>query len=121
MANGKTWTRKEVVSNEENYRGLHTLRLYDLSGNGKPDIFTAEMEHMDSYTSERRPRWYYLENMGGLEFKKHVILDAGLGAHHARLGHLTPDGPLSMIGNNWKANPINNCGGRNHITVVAMR
>jgi len=73
----------------------HSLQTADLTGNGYPDIYVAEMslgEHDD-------PEHVVFENRGG-EFEEHVV-ERGVPTHEAKLVDLTGNGQLDIVGKSY--------------------
>jgi hypothetical protein len=84
----------------------------DFNGDGRPDVFSAEME---AFCGDRPPRWFVWENVDGKgDFREHVVLDANLGAHEAVCGDVDGDGDLDVCSKLWRPMKSNANGGRNH-------
>lgn len=116
---GETWETHILIDADRNLGALHTLRLLDASGDGRPDIFTAEMEvYLEDRGVERRPTWKLFLNQGNLEFAEHTVLDANLGAHMGGAGRIASPDRIDFIAKNWQANSGNACGGLNHVVHV---
>lgn len=78
----------------------HSLRLADLCGSGRADIFVGEIGKADRETDEyvqRPPRLIVFENLGGGRFAEHVI-DEGTGTHDAALADMCGRGVLDIVG-----------------------
>ncbi len=78
----------------------HSLQLANLSGNGRLDIFTAEVGVADSQTDayiSRPPRLLIYENDGQGGFQRHII-DEGTGTHEAVLVDMLGRGRLDIAG-----------------------
>lgn len=108
---GRQWKRHDVFTGDGPRRGaFHSLHVADFDGDGDLDIFSCEMEHI---RGERPPRWYIWENLDGRggEWREHVILDANLGGHQARVADVTGNGRLDIIAKPWRAHPENALGG----------
>ena len=116
---GKTWDRHILVDRERNLGALHSLQLLDANGDGRLDIFTAEMElYIEGAGIVRRPTWKLFINRGDLEFVEQTVLDANLGAHQGRAGKISKADGADFISKNWQANSNNACGGANHVVHV---
>lgn len=90
----------------------HCLHVGDFNGDGRPDVFSAEME---AFCGDRPPRWFVWENVDGKgSFREHVVLDANLGAHEAVCGDVDADGDLDICSKLWRPIKSNANGGRNH-------
>jgi hypothetical protein len=91
----------------------HSLQVADFDGDGDPDIFSGEMEHL----AKPPHRWIVWENAAGdgSRFVPTVILDAGLGTHEALAGDVDGDGDVDLVGKLWRPVPTNANGGRNHV------
>jgi len=117
---GKTWETHMLVDRERDLGALHSLQLLDANGDGKPDIFTAEMElYMEDTGIVRQPTWKLFLNKGDLAFVEHTVLDANLGAHMGYAGRIAEKDSTDFIAKNWQANSGNACGGSNHVVHVA--
>ena len=106
------WKTHFLPRNDQAARGaFHSLHVGDFNGDGKPDIFTVEME---SVPGDKAPRWFLWENLGSGRFKEYVILDANLGGHEAVVGDVDGDGDLDICSKPWRASKTNANGGRVH-------
>ncbi|WP_216828283.1 hypothetical protein [Alkalihalobacterium elongatum] len=112
---GKTWTRKILIDKRRDFRGLHTLQLFDINGDGLLDIFTAEMENERTDGVNRKPKWKLFVNYGNLNFEELDILDENLGAHQGKIGYISGVQSPDIIAKDWLPNKINACEGKNHI------
>ncbi len=111
---GTAWRRHEVFNprkGEPRRGAFHSLAVQDFNGDGHLDIFTAEME---AVRGESNPRWYIWIQLDGqgLQWQEHVILDANLGGHEAKVADFTGDGKLDIISKPWNAHPKNALGGK---------
>mgnify|MGYP006426199655 FL=1 len=119
---GRTWDCHTLIDRERNLGALHSLQLLDANGDGRLDIFAAEMElYMEDLEIERRPTWRLFRNDGQLRFTERTVLDANLGAHQGRAGRITGGDDVEFIAKNWKANSANACDGTNHVVHVVHR
>jgi len=78
----------------------HSLVLADLCGNGRQDIFTAEIGRGDDATMtfvSRLPEVLIYENGGDGSFQKHVM-DKGTGPHESVLIDMNGNGTLDIVG-----------------------
>lgn len=116
---GQSWATHILIEAERNLGALHTLRRLDATGDGRPDLFTVEMEvYLEDRGVERRPTWKLLLNQGDLEFAEHTVLDANLGGHMGGAGRISRPDRIDFIAKNWQANSGNACGGLNHVVHV---
>jgi hypothetical protein len=109
---GTRWRRHDVPLGDPVRRGaFHSLQVADFTGDGRLDIFTAEME---AVRGQGRPRWFIWENLDGqgTKWHEHVVLDANLGGHEALAGDVTGNGRLDIIGKPWRPHPQNAAGGK---------
>lgn len=75
----------------------HSLQVADLTGDGRPDIYTAEMglgQHHD-------PKHFVFENLGGGTFETHVI-ERGVPTHEAKVVDLDGDGRPDIVGQSYE-------------------
>src|SRR5438874_716551 len=61
------------------------------------------------------PRWIVWENLGGLKFREHVILDANLGGHELQVGDVDRDGDIDICSKPWGPGAWNGNGGKIHV------
>ncbi len=118
---GEPWEAEVVLDRDLDVRALHSLGVADLDGDGRLEIVTAEMENGKTDGVEARPRWWALARDAAGGWQRHVLLDANLGTHQAAIGDFDGDGQPDIAGKVWRANPINGCGGRNHVDVLWNR
>ena len=96
------------------YGSLHALAVADLNGDGKPDIISNEQEELLPAGREN-PRWIVWENLGGLKFREHVILDTKLGGHELQVGDVDRDGDIDICSKPWGPRAWNGNGGKMHL------
>ena len=96
------------------YGSLHALAVADINGDGRPDIVSNEQEELLPAGREN-PRWILWENLGGLKFREHVILDANLGGHELQVGDVDGDGDIDICSKPWGPRPWNGAGGKLHV------
>lgn len=78
----------------------HSLQLADLTGNGRLDMFVAEVGMADKQTDQyikHEPRLMVYENDGKGNFTRHII-DEGTGTHEAVLVDMRNKGLLDIVG-----------------------
>ncbi len=118
QAPGSPWKEEILIEANEDFRALHSLQVVDLDNDGKPEIFTAEMENGKTDGVVKKPRWLCLSRSDGGEWERHVILDINLGTHTAVAADYDGDGIPEIVGKVWRANRINGNNGRNHVDWV---
>jgi len=96
------------------YGSLHSLAVADLNGDGRPDIISNEQEELLPPGRED-PRWIVWENLGGLKFREHIVLDTKLGGHELQVGDVDRDGDLDIVSKPWGPRPWNGNTGRMHV------
>lgn len=114
---GMRWQRHDVYvpSADAPRRGaFHSLVVADFTGDGAPDIFSAEMEWI---RGAQPPRWYIWENVdkAGTHWREHVILDMNLGGHECVAGDVNGDGRIDILGKPWIPHPQNALGGKSFV------
>jgi hypothetical protein len=112
-AKGGRW-EKIPVPQSFTYGSLHALAVADMNGDGKPDIIANEQEELLPAGREN-PRWIIWENLGGLKFREHVILDAKLGGHELQVGDVDHDGDIDIVSKPWGPRTWNGNGGKLHV------
>jgi len=110
---GGRWDKIEV-SQSFTCGSLHALAVADMNGDGKPDIISNEQEELLPAGREN-PRWIVWENLGGLKFREHVILDAKLGGHELQVGDVDRDGDMDICSKPWGPRAWNGNGGQMHV------
>jgi hypothetical protein len=96
------------------YGSLHALAVADINGDGKLDIISNEQEELLP-AGRKNPRWIVWENLGGLNFREHVILDANLGGHELQVGDVDGDGDIDICSKPWGPGAWNGNGGKMHV------
>jgi hypothetical protein len=74
--------------------GAHSLEVVDFDHDGDPDVFTGEM-----HTSPKKRVLAYRNNGGGLSWSRTTL--ATTGTHNARVGDVTGDGRIDIVGKNY--------------------
>ncbi len=110
----RPWEPELLVDRDAHLGGLHTLQICDLNGDGRNEVFTAEMENERTDGTTRRPRWWTLSLRDG-RWSRRAILDRNLGAHMATAADYDGDGRLEVVGKIWRANAVNGADGQNHV------
>ncbi|SDM70855.1 FG-GAP repeat domain-containing protein [Kriegella aquimaris] len=118
------WYRHEIAGADRIMGGLHSLGVADFTGDGIPDVITAEQDWQRARpgaNGEENPRYFLYENLGvgpswsnnpKVEWKEHIIADANLGGHEIVFGDVTGDGMLDIIGKPWSPSDNNALGGK---------
>lgn len=71
----------------------HSLEIADFDGDGRPDIFVAEM----GLGRNPNPRMFVLLNRGGGQFE-HVLIQEGVPTHEAKVADIDGDGRPDIVG-----------------------
>ncbi|MFC6838512.1 FG-GAP repeat domain-containing protein [Halomarina ordinaria] len=74
----------------------HSLQIGDVTGNGHPDIYVAEM----GLRENDDPVHLLFENRGDGEFEEHVVA-RGIPTHEAKLVDMDGDGRLDVVGKSY--------------------
>lgn len=93
---------------------LHALAVADFNGDGRIDILSNEQEELLP-DGRVNPRWILWENLGGFQFREHVILDSKLGGHELQVGDVDRDGDMDICSKPWGPRPWNGNSGRMHV------
>lgn len=96
---------------------FHALAVVDLNGDHRPDIVVNEQEELLP-AGRTNPRWIAWENLGGLKFAEHLLLDTKLGGHELQAGDLDGDGDIDVISKPWGVLPWNGAAGKFHVDVL---
>jgi len=90
---GGRWA-EHVVDDSVDF--AHSLVVCDLTGDGKPDIVTAEM-----HQSERKRVLVYLNGGDSLSWTRQVVATTGM--HKLCAGVTSSDGRVDLMGANWSS------------------
>lgn len=74
----------------------HSLEVADFDGDGRPDIFVAEM----GLGRHFNPRMFIYRNLGDGRFEEHLI-QTGVPTHEAKVADLTGDGRPDIVGKGY--------------------
>lgn len=110
---GGRWTKTELPQSFT-YGSLHALAVADFNGDGKLDIAVNEQEELLP-SGRENPRWVIWENLGGVRYEEHIILDAKLGGHELQVGDVDGDGDVDICSKAWGPRPWNAIGGKMHV------
>ena len=116
---GGRW-EKIAVHQSFSCGSLHALAVGDANGDGRPDIISNEQEELLPAGREN-PRWIAWENLGGLKFREHIILDTKLGGHELQAGDVDRDGDLDICSKPWGPRAWNGRGGKMHVDFLENR
>lgn len=75
----------------------HSLQVADFEGNGRPDIYVAEM----GLGENDDPQHLIFENLGDGTFEEHVVA-TGVETHEAKVVDMTGDGRLDIVGKSYE-------------------
>jgi hypothetical protein len=114
---GRAWQTEVVIDEERDRRGLHTLQIADLDGDGRNEIFSAEMENGKTDGQHRIPEWFVLSESDG-SWTETVVFDGNLGAHEAKVADFDDDGDLEIVGKIWHPNLPNANGTDHHVSCL---
>jgi hypothetical protein len=117
---GRNWSRDVVVPKSRDRRALHSLQIADLDGDGRNEIFSAEMENGKTDGQHTTPEWFVLSLTDG-EWSEETIFDSNLGAHEAKVADFDDDGDLEIVGKIWHPNLPNGNGGVHHVNCLDPR
>src|SRR4029078_6225124 len=81
-----------------------------LNNDGRPYIISNEQEELLPDGREN-PRWIVWENLGALQFREHIILDAQRGGHELQVGDVDHDGDIDIVSKPWGPRPWNSARG----------
>jgi hypothetical protein len=111
---GGPWDAEILFEEQDDRRGLHSLAVADVDGDGDLEIITAEMENGKTDGMRTQPRWWYVKRQEGA-WQRSVLFDENLGTHCARVLDVDGDGRLDIVGKVWRANDVNGVDGLNHV------
>jgi hypothetical protein len=74
----------------------HSVQVADLTGNGRLDVYVAEM----GLGENESPMHLVFENRGDGRFEEHVV-ERGVETHEAKVTDLTGDGRLDVVGKSY--------------------
>jgi len=74
----------------------HSLQVGDVTGDGRPDVYVAEMGHRENDD----PRQFLFVNEGDGQFRRHAIA-TGIPTHEAKLADVDGDGRLDVVGKSY--------------------
>lgn len=117
---GEPWLADVILDADLDLRALHSLQIADLDGDGRVEIFTAEMENGKTDGVKAKPRWWCLAYEEG-KWSAHILLDRNLGTHSATVADYDGDGRLDIVGKLWRANAVNGNAGRLHVDCLWNR
>ena len=87
---GKTWQKRTLI--DRVVHG-HTLQIADIDGDGRLDIYAAEMHTPGA--GDRCRQWIlYGDGKGGFDIR---VLSTGIGSHESKLGDLNGDGRIDIL------------------------
>jgi len=93
--NENSWTRTTLIDTVDHG---HTLQVGDLNGDGKLDIYTAEMYNPGAGENARQ---YVLYGDGRGKFTTQIV-SVGIGTHEGKIGDLDGDGDLDILQKDFK-------------------
>jgi hypothetical protein len=110
---GGTW-EKISLPQSFTYGSLHALGVADFNNDGRPDIVSNEQEELLP-SGRENSRWVIWENLGGLTFREHIVLDTKLGGHELQVGDVDHDGDVDIVSKPWGPRSWNGAGGKMHV------
>ncbi len=116
---GGSWIKSELPQSFR-YGSLHALAVADLNGDGRPDVISNEQEELLP-TGRENSRWVAWQNLGGLKFAEHIILDSKLGGHELQVGDVDRDGDIDICSKAWGPRPWNANHGKMHVDFLENR
>lgn len=105
-----------MIERSRDRRGLHSLQIADVDGDGRTEVFSAEMENGKTDGQHTTPKWSVLSYDG--EWNEEVVFDANLGAHEAKVADVDDDGDLEIVGKIWHPNLPNSNGTDHHVSCL---
>lgn len=118
---GDHWTAQTLIPAAWDFRALHSLQLVDLDGDGKLEIFIAEMENGKTDGIHAKPRWMCLSLNEQEAWELHILLDANLGTHCAMAADFNGNGTIDLLGKVWRPNKMNGVSGQHHVDILWNR